>query len=92
MALVPTELDKPVVYESGWYYTDVVYVCTLIYIYYIHIFIQHANVCDALAYVHKEQTICVYIYGIYTHFNLKTHLYMFMIHLHNIALLDIQNL
>ena len=33
MALVPTELDKPVVYESGWYDTDVVYVCTLIYIY-----------------------------------------------------------
>ena len=33
----------------------------------------------------------VYIYGLYTHFHLKTHLYMFMMHLHNVALLDIQN-
>ena len=43
MALVPTELDKPVVYESGWYYTDVVYVCTLIYIYIYIIYIYLYN-------------------------------------------------
>ena len=44
-------------------YTHIyIYNLIYIYIYIIHIFIQHANVCDALAYVHKEQTICVYIY------------------------------
>ena len=52
MALVPTELDKPVVYESGWYDTDVVYVCTLIYIYnLIYIYILYIYLYNMQTYV-----------------------------------------